>query len=234
MKRVKLMAISILASILLLTPLYAMAVEIEEDTTMSKQETEVTYNDNEIEDELDETLNETVDITDDVEKETKQNVFIEVKTKEETGSINDQTALTQGWITFIVTIKNTSFNDDISLVFLFTNNETGEVTKKTLNSIDNFDGGTLKLPYGEYTVSLEDEYYNQFIVYNESLNVNVAEQKYEVSINSLVEKESEVQNEEEKTSVFLYLLKNNIFFLIILIGCGGFLLYREIQKRREN
>lgn len=236
MKKISLIATAILTSVLLLVPFSAKAtsenITVETESTITSDDI-----DNISEDETEES-DESIEYIDNEtikdEDKNKSNVFVEVKMKEEIGTTIDQTALTQGWVTFVVTIKNTSYSDNISLVFLFTNNQTGEITKKTFNSIDNFNGGTLKLPYGEYTVSLEDPYYNQFIIYNEILNVNAAEQKYEISINSLVDKENETEEDVEKTNVFVHLLKNNFFFLVILVGCGGFLLYREIKRRQEN
>lgn len=172
-------------------------------------------------------LNETNIIEETDTKTTKEGAV-------EKNSTPDQAKTTQGWVNIIALINNTTFKEETKITFVFKNVDTEETITKELSSINNFEA-SIKLPLGTYTVSLEDEYFENFIIYEKELIVDKDIQNYNININSYVPATEDIEEKPiSKAEVFWGILKNNLLFLLIILGCGGYLLFKEIKRRTSD
>lgn len=261
MKKIKLLSIALLAAASTFT--FALASEIPENTeivTENIEETEVgteeiedTTNTEEAEETSEEINSEESEITEEtdtvtteemIESNTETNIEEtkpEISTKEEIKKESsddkkdsNQSEVTQGWLDVTTTITNSTFVTETKITFIFENKTTGEIIEKEFSSLNNFEA-SIKLPIGEYIVSLENPEYEEFIIYQKELSIEEGVQTYKININSYTDTpQAEDDTDQPKENPFWSILKNNLVFLLILVGCGGYLLYKEIKRRTSD
>lgn len=145
----------------------------------------------------------------------------------------DTDDVSYGWLNIESSIDNSNLENEIILTFEFTNIDTNEIINKELSSLNLFQN-IVKLPLGTYNVVLKSDKYEENIVYDKTVTITRDETKFKLGINGITsETKIDETIEENNTNVMLELLKNNIFFLIILVACGVFLLVHELRKRKD-
>lgn len=232
MKKIRLIIVSFLVFSTLLTPIKSYATEI--DTTEEAVE-EIT----EIETEVEATTEATTEETTQTENNDNSEIITEElqETQVPNETLTQQSETTQattssyGWLKFVPEIIEVTNDAETIIEFEFTNKETNEIITKQISSSDNF-SNVVKLPLGEYSVKLTNDQFEDYVIYEKNIVIDKKEVSYSVSINITNTSESteEVDIEKEKENAALDLLKNNFVFLILLLGCGGFLLIRELKK----
>lgn len=148
----------------------------------------------------------------------------------------EQENRTFGWLKINATVTNSTFDTETTIKMYFKNTKTNEVIEKELSSVDEF-SSQLKMPYGEYEVSYDDDYISKFVLSDETVTINGDLQEYTVLIDGYVSEEKASQQVEDKkstpTETFLSILKNNLIFIVILVICCGYLLYKAAKRRME-
>lgn len=230
MNKTKLIIFSILLAFTLSSPINASATELENSTEETATEELTTEESEEV---VEETITE----------ETSETITEEPITEipESTPTLQEETktntvvseAATYGWLNFnseIICKPET----EVIIEFEFTNKDTNEIITKEITSSDNF-SNIVKLPLGEYSVKLTDSKYEDFVIYEKNITIDKKEVIYDISINITNLETDSVDTPDDKEEVkeendFIYLLKNNFIFIILLLGCGGFLLFKDIKK----
>lgn len=218
MRKNKLFFLLLVLSIIIASPAKVYATEVE-----TSQE--------EIADESSTQIDEIIENTESTEIAETPDASIESSNTTETVSeqTNTEISASYGWLKITSEMLTNNIESELILEFQFTNTETKEIITKQLSSNDNFEN-VVKLPLGTYDVKLLTEGYEENVIYEKQININSKEVEYKISINNInMEKEEVI---EEESSTILDLFKNNLLFIVLLVGCGGFLLYREIKKNQ--
>lgn len=210
MKKIKILCTVFALSSLLLIPQKTYATEI-----VTENNTEVTTNyDNQV---------EQISLTD-------EQASVDNSTEQSTE--NDTT---YGWVNITGTVSNCSFANEFKLKFKFVNTKNNESFEKEVSSLNNF-SSTVKLDYGTYTVSLENSNYADNVSFDKEVTVKDNETNFNINVKDIntsnVVEDTETSEETKNTNTGLELLKNNIIFLVLILACGGYLLYKEVQRRR--
>lgn len=210
MKKIKILCTVFALSSLLLIPQKAYATEI-----VTENNTEMTTNyDNQV---------EPISLT---------NEQTPVDNSTEQSTENDTT---YGWVNITGSVSNCSFTNEFKLKFKFVNTKNNESFEKEVSSLNNF-SSTVKLDYGTYTVSLENSNYADNVSFDKEVTVKDNETNFNINVKDIntsdVVEDTETSEETKNTSTGLELLKNNIIFLVLILACGGYLLYKEVQRRR--
>ena len=210
MKKIKILCTVFALSSLLLIPQKTYATEI-----VTENNTEVTTNyDNKV---------EQISLTD-------EQASVDNSTEQSTE--NDTT---YGWVNITGTVSNCSFANEFKLKFKFVNTKNNESFEKEVSSLNNF-SSTVKLDYGTYTVSLENSNYKDNVSFEKEVTVKDNETIFNINVKDInasdAVEDTEASEKTTNTNTGLELLKNNVIFLVLILACGGYLLYKEVQRRR--
>lgn len=241
MKKVKLLcSILALSGLLLFSEnVYASEIDTEsqtedniEDNIENNVEDSVENEDMEIPTEIDEEFSQE-DTTEQNDENLLENEPVTTNIEQEDEIKDIQSTTSYGWLNVIGEMENCNFADEFILTFKFTNIDTKEELEKAFSSSNNF-SNTIKLNYGTYDIELLNTEYNDNVLYDTQVIISDKENKYNISVKNIDTTQVPEDDiaEQNKTNTALELLKNNIIFLVLLLGCGGYLLYKEIQRRR--
>ena len=155
-----------------------------------------------------------------------KNVWVTITTKSD-----GESSLSKG-TKFVVTFESTTLS-----------NYRKEVT---LDLEHNF-SGSIELPADEYYISsyskiggetsnatlvLDNEEPNMLFTENTEIQFTV-KGDIKASVSEETDEPIEEKPAEKETNFWLELLKNNIIFLVLLLGCGGFLLFYRLRQDAE-
>lgn len=164
----------------------------------------------------------------------KENVKTESSDKNE--ATGDENKLTKSWVTISATNKNVTVKgtNHYTLTLVLENVETQEIHKEVLSTEQSL-AKTFVIPNGKYKVSIEEPTITEeHCIMSEYLEADGGDVIFSITFMNINKELVNPPAPGEEIPGWQIILKNNMVFIILILGCGIYLLVRKIQKSREE
>ncbi len=237
-------------------------ISIEENTSddVSDVENDDTLDTSEVSDEIIENTDEAVEaesVETNIEENTESTsensidtdaIFTTTSTEKNGGIMIDGEVIDKTvWVNITTSSdKESSLTKGTKFVVTFESNTLSNWSKSVTLDMDHNFAASVELPADEYLITsyamikgepskahliIDNEEDNLMFTENTDIHFTI---KGDITSSTTDEPEViEEVKEEKETNFWLDLLKNNVVFLILLLGCGGFLIFYKLRQDAE-
>lgn len=176
------------------------------------------------------------DITTQTDNLTQETEGTDFSNNEDNESNKDNNQLTKSWITLSTTNRNVTVKGDehFTVTLVLQNIDTQEIHKEVLSTEEQL-SKTFVIPNGKYKVYIEEETVTgEHCFMEDTLIADGGEIIFDIVFKNLSKDIVYPPTDLEVVPGWKIILKNNMVFITLLVGCGIYLLVRKIQKAREE